>query len=82
MSIIEIASGKELGRVKTLRTVVHGATISDDDLYAFISVEGVGSQPGTVEVIDLRTRARVAAVEVGQMAGGIDFWRSEPTANR
>jgi DNA-binding beta-propeller fold protein YncE len=78
VSIIEIASGKELGRVKTLRTVVHGATVSDDDLYAFISVEGVGSQPGTVEVIDLRTRARVAAVEVGQMAGGIDFWRSEP----
>ena len=81
VSIIEVASGKELGRVKTLRTVVHGATVSDDDLYAFISVEGVGSQPGTVEVIDLRTRARVAAVEVGQMAGGIDFWRSPP-ANR
>ena len=82
VSIIEIASGKELGRVKTLRTVVHGATVSDDDLYAFISVEGVGSQPGTVEVIDLRKRARVAAVEVGQMAGGIDFWRSETTVNR
>ena len=32
----------------------------------------------TVEVIDLRARKRVAAVDVGQMAGGIDVWRVEP----
>lgn len=78
VSIIDIATGKELARVPTQRTVVHGVTISDDDRYAFISVEGVGSQPGTVEVIDLQARKRVASVDVGQMAGGIDFWRSEP----
>jgi DNA-binding beta-propeller fold protein YncE len=82
VSIIDVASGKELSRVKTQRTVVHGVTISDDDRYAFISVEGVGSQPGTVEVIDLQTRQRVASVDVGQMAGGIDFWRSEPATAR
>jgi DNA-binding beta-propeller fold protein YncE len=51
---------------------VHGVAVSPDDRYAFVSVEGVGSEPGTVEVIDLRTLARVAAVDVGQMAGGID----------
>ena len=43
-----------------------------DDRYAFISVEGIGSEPGTVEVIDLRALATVATVDVGQMAGGID----------
>ena len=72
VSIIDVATGKELGRVATQRRVVHGVVISSDDRYAFISVEGVGSEPGTVEMIDLRTRQRVASADVGQMAGGID----------
>jgi DNA-binding beta-propeller fold protein YncE len=78
VSIIEIASGRELARIPTKRKVVHGAAISDDDRYAFISVEGIGSEPGTVEVIDLRALRPAARVDVGQMAGGIDFWKSEP----
>jgi len=72
VSIIDIASGKELARVATQRRVVHGVAISGDDRYAFISVEGVGSEPGTVEMIDLKTFTRVASADVGQMAGGID----------
>ncbi|HEX6053663.1 MAG TPA: hypothetical protein VFZ21_30550 [Gemmatimonadaceae bacterium] len=76
VSIIDVASGKELGRVATQRPVVHGAVVSSDDRYAFISVEGVGSEPGTVEMIDLRTRQRVASADVGQMAGGIDVLRN------
>ena len=58
--------------VATQRRVVHGVAISSDDRYAFISVEGVGSEPGTVEMIDLRTMQRIASADVGQMAGGID----------
>ena len=72
VSIIDIASGKELARVPTQRKVVHGVAISGDDRYAFISVEGIGSEPGTVEMIDLKTFTRVASADVGQMAGGID----------
>jgi DNA-binding beta-propeller fold protein YncE len=72
VSIIEIPTGKELARVPTQRRVVHGVAISGDDRYAFISVEGVGSEPGTVEMIDLKSLTRVASVDVGQMAGGID----------
>jgi DNA-binding beta-propeller fold protein YncE len=78
VSIIELSTGIEMARVPTSRPVVHGVAISDDDRYAFISVEGIGSVPGTVEVLDLRARTRVAAVDVGQMAAGIDFWKSEP----
>jgi DNA-binding beta-propeller fold protein YncE len=78
VSIIDVTSGRELGRVRTQRRVVHGVAISDDDRYAFISVEGYGAEPGTVEMIDLQTRERVASADVGQMAGGIDFWKSEP----
>jgi DNA-binding beta-propeller fold protein YncE len=75
VSIIELASGKELARIPTQRRVVHGAAISADNRYAFISVEGVGSEPGTVEMIDLRSHKRVASADVGQMAGGIDILR-------
>ena len=72
LSIIEIPTGKELARIPTQRRVVHGVAISGDDRYAFISVEGVGSEPGTVEMIDLKSLTRIASVDVGQMAGGID----------
>ncbi|MDF2771123.1 MAG: hypothetical protein K0S86_616 [Geminicoccaceae bacterium] len=75
VSIIDVGSGKELARVATQRPVVHGVVVSPDDRYAFVSVEGVGSEPGTVEMIDLRTRQRVASADVGQMAGGIDVLR-------
>ena len=77
VSIIDIASGKELARVPTIRRVVHGVVISPDDRYAFVSVEGIGSEPGTLEVIDLRTKQRVASADLGQMAGGIDLLRKD-----
>jgi DNA-binding beta-propeller fold protein YncE len=77
VSVIDIASGRELARIKTKRPVVHGVAVSPDDHYAFISVEGIGSAPGTLEVIDLRSLQSVAQVDVGQMAGGVDFWKTE-----
>ncbi len=58
---------------------MHGAVVSPDDRYAFISVEGVGSEPGTVEVIDLNSLKTVATVDVGPQAAGIDFWKMEPS---
>ena len=40
-------------------------------------VEGVGSEPGTVEVIDLSTMKNVARVDLPPQAAGIDFWKME-----
>ena len=77
VSVIDIASGKELARITTTRKVASGITVSDDDRYAFASIEGVGSQPGTVDIIDLTTMQKVASVDVGQQAGGIDFWKRQ-----
>jgi DNA-binding beta-propeller fold protein YncE len=77
-SVIDLKSGRELARIPTMRTVLHGVVISPDDRYAFISVEGVGSEPGTVEVIDLEARKTVARVDVPDQAAGIDFLRMEP----
>jgi DNA-binding beta-propeller fold protein YncE len=78
VSFFDAESGRELGRVETLRPILHGIATSDDGRYAFVSVEGIGAEPGTVEMIDLATFRRVASVDVGQMSGGIDFWRSAP----
>jgi DNA-binding beta-propeller fold protein YncE len=77
VSVIDIATGKELARIPTTRKVVSGVAISPDDRYAFVTDEGVGSQPGTVDIIDLHSLGRVASVDVGQQAGGIDVWKME-----
>jgi DNA-binding beta-propeller fold protein YncE len=58
--------------------VLHGVVVSPDDRYAFVSVEGVGSEPGTVEVIDLATLKTVASVDVPEEAAGIEFLGTEP----
>jgi DNA-binding beta-propeller fold protein YncE len=77
-SIIDIATGKELAKIATTRKVASGVAVSADDRYAFVTVEGVGSQPGTVDIIDLTSLQKVASVDVGQQAGGIDFWKTVP----
>ena len=79
VSIFDPKSGKELARLPTKRKVVHGAVVTPDNRYAFISVEGIGSDPGTVEVIDLETLKAVATLDVPAQAAGIDFWKTEPS---
>jgi len=75
VSIYDLKSGKELARLPTKRKVLHGVVVSPDDRYAFVTVEGIGSEPGTVEVIDLTTLKTVATVDVPPGAAGIDFFK-------
>ena len=75
VSVFDAASGRELARIRTSKRVVHGVAVTADDRYAFVTNEGVGSEKSTVDVIDLRTLTRVASVEVGQQAGGVDVWK-------
>ena len=77
LSIFDTESGKELARLATKRKVVHGVVVSPDSLYAFVTVEGVGEEPGTVEVVDLAARKIVAEVDTPPQAAGIDFWKRE-----
>jgi DNA-binding beta-propeller fold protein YncE len=77
VSIYDLKTGNELARLPTKRKVLHGAVVSPDNHYAFISVEGIGSEPGTVEIIDLNALKTVAVVDVGPEAAGIDFLRME-----
>ncbi|HEX6719439.1 MAG TPA: hypothetical protein VF088_20215, partial [Pyrinomonadaceae bacterium] len=77
VSIYDLKSGKELVRLPTKRKVLHGVVVSPDDRYAFVTVEGVGSEPGTVEVIDLTALKTVATLDVAEAAAGIDFFKTE-----
>ncbi len=49
--------------------------LTPDGAFAFVTLEGVGSEPGTVEVYDVAAGRRLAAVDVGKQAGGIAFWK-------
>jgi DNA-binding beta-propeller fold protein YncE len=77
VSVFDARTGKELKRLATRRKVVHGVAVAADDKYAFVSVEGMGSEPGTVEAIDLGALATVGTVDVGAMAAGVEVWKPE-----
>ena len=75
--IWDLDSGKEIEKVKNSRRVSHGVAISPDNRYAFISMEGVGGEPGSVDVIDLKDLNRADVIETGKQAGGIIMWKME-----
>ncbi len=78
VSVFDPTRGTELARLPTKRKVVHGAVVSPDNRYAFITVEGIGSDPGTLEVIDLDALKTVTTLDLPLQAAGIDFWKMEP----
>ena len=78
ISVFDIKTGRELANIPTRRKVLHGVVVSPDDRYAFVSVEGVGSEPGTVEIVDLAALKIVASVDVPEEAAGIEFLGTEP----
>ncbi len=76
-AVWDIDSGKELAKIKNTRKVTHGVVISPDSKFAFVSVEGIGSEPGSVDVIDLSSLKLVDQADIGKQAGGIAFWKME-----
>ncbi len=78
VSVFDVETRKEVARLPTKRKVPHGVTVSPDSRYAFVTVEGIGSEPGTIEVLDLLELKTVAIVDTPPQAAGIDFWKREP----
>jgi DNA-binding beta-propeller fold protein YncE len=76
-AIWDLETGKELASVPASRRITHGVTISPDNRLAFVTVEGVADDPGTVDVIDLKSFETLASIDVGKQASGIDFWKIE-----
>jgi len=75
VEFFDLEHGRSLARRPSSSTVTHGVAVTPDSRFAFVSVEGVGAEPGRVDIFDLRSFERVATVEVGQQAGGIVFWK-------
>lgn len=73
-AVWDLEAGEEVARLSNSRPVSHGVVVSPDSRYAFVTAEGVGGEPGAVDVIDLQTHERVASADVGKQAGGIAFW--------
>ena len=77
MQVFDLATGQSVMQMASSTRVTHGVVISPDSRYAFISSEGVGAQPGKVDIYDLVAHTRAASVDVGQQAGGIAFWKMQ-----
>lgn len=77
IGIFALDDGRETARIPSSRDLPHGIAISPDSRYAFVSIEGVGGEPGAVDVVDLAAGERVDTVDVGKQASGIAFWKME-----
>lgn len=75
--IWNLETGMEVARLDNSQKVTHGVAISSDSKYAFVSVEGIGDDPGMVDVFDLQTLKLVDTAYLGKQAGGIAFWKIE-----
>lgn len=73
----DLNTGKELAKIKNSRRVSHGIAMSPDNKYAFVSIEGIGGEPGSVDVIGLKELKLISTAELGKQAGGIIFWKME-----
>lgn len=75
IGVWDLETGKEIAKLKSSRKVTHGVAISPDSRYAFVTSEGIGSEAGVVDIIDLKSLELVATAEIGKQAGGIAFWK-------
>lgn len=71
LAVWDLDTAEMLAKIKSIQEVTHGVAVTSDNRFAFVTVEGIGGQPGIVEVIDLAGYARVGVAEVGKQAGGI-----------
>jgi YVTN family beta-propeller protein len=83
VSLIDAHRLTEIARIPTSKKIVHGAVYSPDSRLAYVSSESIGSDPGSVDVIDLASKKLVATVAVPGQPTGITLLRSRsPTPRR
>ena len=76
-AIWDLENDINLKKIKNSTSVSHGIAISSDSKYAFVSVEGIGGEPGVVDVISLENLEKISSVNIGKQAGGIAFWKMQ-----
>ena len=70
----DLETGTEVARRDTTRRIPHGVAITSDGRFSLVTVEGIGGEPGVVEVYDNGAFRRVAQIDIGKQAGGIALW--------
>ncbi len=70
----DLETGTEVARLDTTRRIPHGVAITSDGRFSLVTVEGIGGEPGVVEVYDNGAFRRVAQIDIGKQAGGIALW--------
>lgn len=78
VSLVDLATHREVARVRTTKPVVHGIAFSPDGRTAYISAESVGSDPGSVDVLDLASRRITGTVPVRAQPTGIAVLKLQP----
>ncbi len=71
VTIWRLADDTLMAQIAGTRKIASGVAVSPDSRYAFVTLEGIGGDPGTIDIIDLKTLQTVASVEIGKQAGGI-----------
>jgi DNA-binding beta-propeller fold protein YncE len=82
VSLVDAIRLKEVARIPTRKKIVHGVAFSPDGRLAYISVESIGADPGSVDVIDLAARKLVASISLPGQPTGITVLRSLPASTR
>jgi DNA-binding beta-propeller fold protein YncE len=71
VTIWRLADDTLMAQIAGTRKIASGVAVSRDSRYAFVTLEGIGGDPGTIDIIDLKTLQKVASVEIGKQAEGI-----------
>ncbi len=71
VTIWRLADGTLMAQIPGTQKIASGVAVSRDSRFAFVTLEGIGGDPGTIDIIDLKTLQKVASVEIGKQAGGI-----------
>ncbi len=71
----DLETGKEVARIDTSRRIPHGVSVTADGRYSMVTVEGIGGEPGSVDVFDNRALTLVDSLDIGKQAGGIAAWQ-------
>jgi YVTN family beta-propeller protein len=76
VSVFDAGTWSEIARVPTSKPVPHGIAFSPDGLYAFVSAESVGSDPGAVDAIELGSFTVIASMPIARQPTGIAISRA------
>ena len=71
ITIWRLSDGTRLAELPGTHAGASDVVTSRDSRFAFVTLEGTGDEPGTIDIIDLKTWRRVATVEVGKQVGGL-----------